>query len=138
MLAWILKKMHEGFSVCLLDVEYVCVLPNAYVSMYMCNHVWPISVFILCVSVSVCTQYRSETGWTTAAVEGTGKESRGKGVAAACQPLHPLPSPQGTIKHTQDNFTLTLTHLFTHINRETVTVTKHRADHYFRCFDLLL
>lgn len=34
--------------------------------------------------VSVCTQHMSETGWTTVAGEGTGKESGGKGVTAAC------------------------------------------------------
>lgn len=48
------------------------------------------------------------------AVEGTGKESGGKGVTAACQPPHPLPLPQGAIQHPPDNFTLS------HINRENI------------------
>lgn len=65
-------------------------------------------------SVSVCTQHGSERGWATVAVEGTGKESGGKGVTAACQPPHPLPLPQGAIQHPPDNFTLT------HINRENI------------------
>lgn len=71
-----------------------------------------ICVFILHVSVSVCTQHRSETGWTTAAVEGTGKESGGKGVTAACRPPDPLPLTTGCNKtpcrqfHTHTHTTL--------------------------------
>lgn len=83
-------------------------------------------MFILCVSVSVCTQHGSERGWATVAVEGTGKESGGKGVTAACQPPHPLPLPQGAIQHPPDNFT--------HKQGE----YNDRADRYWMCFDLLL
>lgn len=61
-----------------------------YMRYFMHVHV-QLRLFIQCASVSVCTQHRSETGWTTAAVEGTGKESGGKGVTVACRPLHPLP-----------------------------------------------
>lgn len=52
-------------------------------------------------------RHRSEKGWTAAtAVEGTGKESGGKGVTAACRLLLPLPLPWNTIKRAEDNFTL--------------------------------
>lgn len=85
---------------CFFYLKNMRVLLHARERVYMCSHIWPMCVFILCVSVSVCTQHRSETGWTTAAVEGTGKESGGKGVTAACRPPHPLPLPQGAIKHT--------------------------------------
>ena len=89
----------------------------------------------LCAFVSVCTQHRSETGWTAAAVEGTGKETGGKGVAAACWPPHPLPLPQGAIKHTLE----TTSHTFTHVYAQIWDPDdKVRADHYCRRADLLV
>lgn len=86
----------------------ICVLLYACKSVHVQSCLANLCVYS--VSVSVCTQHRSETGWTTAAVEGTGKESRGKGVTAACRPPNPLPIPKGAIKHPQDNFTQMHTH----------------------------
>lgn len=54
----------------------------------------------MCVYIYLCVlSTGSEKGLTKGAVQGTRKESGGKGVTAACRPLLPLPLPQRAIKH---------------------------------------
>lgn len=122
--AWISRVLQLHTEYCFMHMqEYAYTIASGQ---YLC---------LFCVPVSVCTHHTSERAWTTVAVQGTGKESGGKGVTAVCWLLHPLPFPQSTIKPTWDNFTKhTLIQTNTHEKRE----DNDRADHYWLCFDPML
>lgn len=122
----------HGFPGCYSYIQNIalCTCKSMHIQLRLAN----ICVYN-CVPVSVCTHHTSERAWTTVAVQGTGKESGGKGVTAVCWLLHPLPFPQSTIKPTWDNFTKhTLIQTNTHEKRE----DNERADHYWLCFDPML